>query len=94
VVQARTIDRQALDSLFRDALELDDDADLSDMAYGSSPAWDSVAHLQLLTAIEDALGIELEGDDVVSATSYSAFCRIIESRGLLVDDKTDSRLVR
>ena len=78
-------DKQKLDEITRTALGLTKHADLSSIAYGKTAEWDSVAHLQLMAAIEDGFGISLGGDEVGSATDHAAICRVLSSHGLKLD---------
>ncbi len=73
-------DRERLDATFRDALGLPEDSDMSQLAYGVRPEWDSVGHLQLMAAIEEAFGISLSSEDVVGMIDYPAVCTILQVR--------------
>ncbi len=70
-------DVEILDRAIREALGLPDTADLSGIAYGKTDGWDSVAHMQLVAAIENAFGIMLETDDVIAMSDYAAVRRIL-----------------
>ena len=41
-----------------------------DLKYQGIEAWDSVGHMGLVAAIEDAFGIMLEADDIVDLSSF------------------------
>lgn len=41
----------------------------SSVSMASVPAWDSLKHIQLLSAVERKFGIEIEGDDAFKLTS-------------------------
>ena len=43
--------------VFRSSLELSDDVDVSTLSYRSIEAWDSVAHMALVSEIEDRFDI-------------------------------------
>lgn len=45
-------------------------AELPGLKYQGLPAWDSVGHMGLIAALEDALDISLETDDIVDFSSY------------------------
>ena len=70
-------DTEALDSAVRTALDLPDDADLSDIEYGRTQLWDSVGHMQLVTAIEVTFGITIDAEDVVEMSDYPAIRRVL-----------------
>ncbi len=42
----------------------------ADLKYQGIEAWDSVGHMGLVAAIEDAFGIMLEADDIVDLSSF------------------------
>ncbi len=54
---------------FQSALQLDDDLNLQDLKYRDS-GWDSVAHMVLMTEIENAFDIMLDTDDVIDFNSF------------------------
>jgi acyl carrier protein len=69
-----------LDAAFRDSLALSDDLDLTTAAYGRLDAWDSVAHMKLVAAIESAFDIMIDTDDVIDMSDYATVCRILRER--------------
>jgi acyl carrier protein len=79
-VQDKTHDRSILDSTFQKALGLPAKSDLSKLEYGKTAKWDSVAHVALITAIEDAFGVVLEGDDIVAMMSYTATEQVLKTK--------------
>lgn len=68
---------EKLDAAVRTALVLPDDMNLAGIAYGQTDGWDSVAHMQLVAAVENAFGIMLETEDVIAMSDYAAICRIL-----------------
>jgi acyl carrier protein len=70
----------SLDSIVRDVLELDPDIDLAHVAYRETPTWDSVAHLQLLTALEQAYGFSFRPDELMEMTDYTGIRAILDRR--------------
>jgi acyl carrier protein len=79
-LRAPLTDIQKLDDAFRASLALPDDLDLATAAYGKTDGWDSVAHMQLVAAIENAFGIMIETDDVIAMSSYQVVLDILGSR--------------
>ncbi len=59
------------DSAFKDTFQLQP-ADLPELKYQTHAAWDSVGHMQLMAALEDAFRIELDIDDIIEFSSYQA----------------------
>jgi acyl carrier protein len=62
--------RELYDASFRDALGVSS-SDLGDsLEYQSVQGWDSVGHMGLIAALEDAFGISMEMDDIIDFSSY------------------------
>ena len=76
---------EKLQSSFREGLALPRSFDVSHAENSSLRQWDSVAHLQLVVAIEDAFGIRLTPADVVDLTSYRAAVSILRRHGVWAD---------
>ncbi len=58
------------DEVFRKSLMLGDDVEIRDLAYQSVEGWDSVGHMSLVAALEDAFQISFEMDDIIDFESY------------------------
>ena len=58
--------------------------DLLNLRYQSIPAWDSVGHMSLIPAIEDAFDIMMDTDDIIDFSSYEKGKQILskESYGV------------
>ena len=69
-----------LNTAIRLGLSLPSTVDLPSIAYGNTEEWDSVAHMQLVVAIENAFGIMLETDDVIAMSDYAAILRILHDQ--------------
>lgn len=54
---------------FMDSLELTEDQ-LNGLEYQAITAWDSVGHMGLVAAIEDAFDIMMDTDDIIDLSSY------------------------
>lgn len=59
---------------------LTEDDDVSTAAYGKLDGWDSVAHMQLVAALEDEFGIMIETDDVIAMSDYPTVLEILRTR--------------
>lgn len=46
----------------------------------STPAWDSLKHIQLLSAVERRFGIEIDGDDAFRLTSADKLVEYLHGR--------------
>jgi acyl carrier protein len=47
-----------------------DENQLDGLTYQSVPSWDSVGHMGLITALEEAFDIMIDTDDIVDFSSY------------------------
>ena len=56
-------------SAFTEAFGIDE-SKLVGLTYQSIPDWDSVGHMSLIAALEDAFDIMMETDDIIDLSSY------------------------
>lgn len=54
---------------FCETLNVEEDQ-LPGLKYQAIPEWDSVGHMTLVAAIEDAFDIMMETDDIIDLSSY------------------------
>ena len=54
---------------FVEALEVSKD-EVPGLKYGESAAWDSVGHMTLIAALEDAFDIMVDMDDIIDLSSF------------------------
>ena len=54
---------------FVEALEVPAE-DAAALVYGESTAWDSVGHMSLIAALEDAFDIMVDMDDIIDLSSF------------------------
>jgi acyl carrier protein len=71
-----------LRAAFVEALGLPADTQLEELAYRGIKQWDSVAHMQLVSAIEAAFDLMLETDDVLGMSSYGKAQEIVRKHGI------------
>lgn len=67
----------ALTAVFAEALGIDEAAVHDDLAFNSIPEWDSVAHMNLIAALEQAYDIMMETDDVIDLSSVAKARQIL-----------------
>lgn len=46
------------------------EAELDGLEYQGIPAWDSVGHMQLIAALEEAFDVMFDTDDIIDFNSY------------------------
>jgi acyl carrier protein len=68
---------EKLQQVFASALQIDPSLVVDTLRYAETPAWDSVAHMSLVAAIEEAFGIMIDAEDVIDMNSFEAAKRIV-----------------
>lgn len=61
--------REKYQAAFAETFMLDP-KDLTNLKYQEAAAWDSVGHMALMAALEEAFGIEMDIDDIIEFSSY------------------------
>lgn len=69
---------------FRKVFSLGADFDLETAEMGSTPDWDSVGHMELITEVEDAYDIMFETEDILRFTSYVNGIEILNKYGIVM----------
>jgi acyl carrier protein len=69
-----------LEEIFRAVFELPTDANVTQLRQLSTPKWDSLAHVSLVTAIESEFGLSIDAADQLRMTSYAATMVLLEER--------------
>lgn len=60
---------EKLVAIFVEELEIEASIVTDDLEYASIPQWDSIAHMGLIAAIEEAFDIMLDTNDIVDMSS-------------------------
>lgn len=71
-----------LQQAFASALGLVEPVDYEALTYRETRAWDSVAHMQLVAAIEEAFDLMLDTDDVIGMSSWGKAVEIVGKHGV------------
>jgi acyl carrier protein len=58
------------DQIFMEVFEITQDQLNKNLKYQSIESWDSVGHMTLMAALEDAFDIQLEMDDIIDFGTY------------------------
>lgn len=66
-----------LTNVFVDSLNLDSSKIVDSLTYGETPEWDSVAHMALIAAIEEAFDIMIDAEDVIDMSSFAKAKEIV-----------------
>ena len=75
---------ERLQLCFRQGLALPPNFDVSSADSSTLGQWDSVGHLQLVVAIEDEFGIQLDPADVIGLQSYASAVAILQRHGVWI----------
>ena len=67
---------------FVQALNIEKSAVNDGLKYQAIPQWDSIAHMVLVSQIEEAFDISLETDDVLDLSSFSKAKEIVAKYGV------------
>lgn len=62
---------EKLKQVFVDSLDIDPSLVVDDLTFNSIPEWDSIAHMALVTEIDDVFDIMLDTDDVLDMSSFA-----------------------
>ena len=77
-----TSSTEKLKSAFVNILGVSPEDDFEAMAYGQTPGWDSVAHMALISEIENVFEIMLPTDDVIGMSSFPKAKEIVARNGV------------
>lgn len=67
------------DKVFKSNFNVDDEL-LKDLEYKVYPEWNSMAHIALISALEDEFGINFDAEDIFAFISYEKGKSLIRSR--------------
>ena len=70
--------KQKYDQAFVEGLSLNDNNVSQELTYNTIPEWDSIGHMSLISAIEDAFKISMDTADIVELGSYKQGIEILK----------------
>ena len=73
------MNKEKYNTAFCETLQITEDQ-LTGLTYQSVPAWDSVGHMTLIAALEDAFDIMMETDDIIDLSSYEKGMEILTQK--------------
>ena len=65
---------------FVEGLEIDASIVKEGLEYQGLPEWDSVGHMGLVAALEDAFDIMMDTDDIIDFSSYNKGIEILSTK--------------
>lgn len=66
------------DKVFIDSFSVDKDKLQKNLKYNSISQWDSVGHMSMIAALEEAFDIQFEMDDIIDFSSYKVGKEILK----------------
>jgi acyl carrier protein len=73
--------RAKIEAIFREVFD-DDQLQLSErLSSETFPAWDSLAHIRLVSALEDELSLTFTLEDIEAMTSVAKILLVVDSKG-------------
>ena len=72
---------ETYNKVFCETLQIEE-SKLKDLEYQGVELWDSVGHMTLMAALEDAFDIMLDTDDIVDFSSYEKGKDILKKYGV------------
>lgn len=69
--------KDKLDKIFKDVIGVDSSVDRAALIYNEISGWDSVAHMTLVAALEDAFDCMIDMDDILDMSSYDKVAEIM-----------------
>lgn len=76
--------KQKYDQAFMTSFSIDESQLGESLAYNQLPAWDSIGHMALIAALEDAFGISMETDDIMNFSSYTKGMELMAKYGIKI----------
>lgn len=67
-----------LQHAFHSGLKLPNDIDYQKLEFAKTSQWDSIAHLQLIAAIESEFGIMISTNDMLAMSSFTKAIEIVK----------------
>ena len=71
---------QALEQIFRSVLRVAPDTEINTLSIESHGGWDSIAHLNLILAVEQEFRFMMTPEEAAAAHSFQAMLDLVESR--------------
>ena len=71
---------QALERIFRSVLKVGPDTEITALSMDAHGGWDSIAHLNLILAVEQEFGFMMTPEEATAARSFPDMLALVESR--------------
>ena len=74
---------QRLREIFAEALGIEQAQVTDELAYNTIPEWDSIAHMALISEIDDVFDTMLDTDDVLDMSTFAKAKEILEKYDII-----------
>ncbi len=74
--------QEKYDQVFIECFSVNKDVLNDEFVYQCIPEWDSVGHMAMIAALEDAFEIMMETDDIIDFSSYTKGMEILSKYGI------------
>jgi acyl carrier protein len=78
--------RERLRTVFAEALELPLGTDIESLRQWEHDKWDSLAHLALVTTIEEKFGVDVDADQLIELDSFAYAEQMLRDLGVTDED--------
>jgi acyl carrier protein len=68
---------EKIEKIFQDVIGIDPHTDRASIVYSEIPGWDSVAHMALIAALEEAFDCMLDMDDIIDMSNFDKAIEIM-----------------
>ena len=69
--------KEKYQNIFIKSLSIDSEKFNENLKYNEIPEWDSIAHMTLISGIEEGFSITMETDDIIDFSSYNKGIEIL-----------------
>lgn len=71
--------------VFKKVFELDDNTDVTVLAFQETPMWDSIGHMNLVAVLEETFDVRFEIDDIIDLSSFKKGIEILSKLGVVIE---------
>lgn len=69
-----------LELIFKETLGVPPNQSVEELFFNGTPAWDSVGHMELVSAIEEKFEVKFSMDEILDLESFDDFRRALERK--------------
>lgn len=77
--------KEKYDNVFINCFSVDASALNEKFVYQCVPTWDSVGHMSMVAALEEAFNISMEMDDIIDFSSYNNGIELLKKYNVVIE---------